>query len=166
MEALTDDKPGDPLAALGDSVALGYGDGIAEAIRGQFKDRQPSGRVAFCAPGNEMLAAVTCSLYGERGAEIRAHPCLAGEDLYVMDAEGPEVICDGGRPLWPQRWSLLRHGTWNYRVTALKEGEEVTFGPLIDEVTRYWHAPPSRRLCVDGHEYHRRQRARAKGKRR
>jgi hypothetical protein len=29
------------------------------------------------------------------------------------------VICDGGRPLWPERWSLWRHGTWSYRVTPI-----------------------------------------------
>lgn len=29
---MADDKPGDPLASLGDEIALGYGEGIAAAI--------------------------------------------------------------------------------------------------------------------------------------
>lgn len=34
---MTDAQPGDPLASFGDEVALGYGDGIAGAIREAFK---------------------------------------------------------------------------------------------------------------------------------
>lgn len=29
------------------------------------------------------------------------------------------VICDGGRPLWPERWNVWRRGDWSYRVTAI-----------------------------------------------
>lgn len=29
------------------------------------------------------------------------------------------VICDGGQPLWPERWNVWRHGTWSYRVTPV-----------------------------------------------
>lgn len=80
---------------------------------------------------------------------------------------GPEVICDGGRPLWPERWSVLRHGTWNYRVSIVGlDDAEVTFGPPGPTVRWSWYSPPSRKLCIDGREYRRRQRARAKRRRR
>ena len=29
------------------------------------------------------------------------------------------VICDGGRPLWPERWNVWRHGALSYRITAI-----------------------------------------------
>jgi hypothetical protein len=71
-----------------------------------------------------------------------------------------EVICDGGRPLWPVRWNWLRHGTWNYRVFIVGLDDA---GPTVGWS---WPAPPSRKLCIDGREYRRRQRARAKRRRR
>lgn len=36
----TDGKPGDPLASLGDEIALGYGEGIAAAIRRAYVEEQ------------------------------------------------------------------------------------------------------------------------------
>jgi hypothetical protein len=87
------DNPGDPIAALGDSIALGYGDGIAEAVRELFKDPEAraAGRVAFCAPGSEMLAAVACNLDGQQVSEVRSLPGLSGDDCFIadFDALGP-----------------------------------------------------------------------------
>jgi hypothetical protein len=73
---------------------------------------------------------------------------------------GTLEICDGGRPLRPERWNALRHGTWSYRITAIGPdglpipGAKVTIGPA---------APGS--LCIDGRAYSRRQAARKKRRR-
>lgn len=44
-----------------------------------------SGRVAFCAPGNEMLVALACSLYGAPIVAVRAHPGLTGDESFIAD---------------------------------------------------------------------------------
>lgn len=50
------------------------------------------------------------------------HPVTGGTPI------GPpadqEVICSGGRCLVPERWSVVRHGTFCYRVTATPAGPE------------------------------------------
>lgn len=44
-----DGGPGDPLAALGDGIALGYGGGISAAVRGAFKEEAPAAAVEWPA---------------------------------------------------------------------------------------------------------------------
>lgn len=49
-----DDKPGDPLAALGDGIALGYGEGISAAMRAAYREeaeareRRQLAEVSWC----------------------------------------------------------------------------------------------------------------------
>jgi hypothetical protein len=54
----------------------------------------------------------------------------ASEDAMRWTPEPQRVICNGGEPLWPERWSVLRHGTYYYTVTAIAApGVVVTIGP-------------------------------------
>lgn len=55
------------------------------------------------------------------------------------------VICDGGSPLWPERYSELRHGTYHVRVS---------YAPFP--------AGNTRPLAINGAGYRRRQRNRKK----
>ena len=81
-----------------------------------------------------------------------------------MTAATADVICDGGRPLWPERWHWLRHGTWYYKITAIRadgtplEGATVTIGPW------YPRGEPGR-LCIDGRDYALRRKSRRRRKR-
>src|SRR5579859_4503699 len=44
----------------------------------------------------------------------------------------PPVICDGGRPLRPERWSPWRHGTWSYIVTVIGADGAPVEGATVD----------------------------------
>lgn len=92
----------------------------------------------------------------------------------MTGTDASEMICDGGRPLWPVRWNLWRHGTWKYTVTAVGPdgsplpGAAVEIGPVEGGFSWAWYRPLSgrpARLCIDGREYHRRQQARKKRRR-
>ena len=113
--------------------------------------------------------------------------CSASDDAMRWNPEPARVICDGGRPLRPERWSPWRHGAWGYTVTVIDatgeavEGATVTFSVSPETraaVSRMFHFdhPLSRRrysrcplcnprgnpgrLAVDGREYARRRKAR------
>ena len=83
----------------------------------------------------------------------------------LEDWEMPLVICGGIRPLWPERWNLLRHGTWCYRVTAIPAGAAVTLTSLPGALEISWYRIGPGKLCIDGHAYARRRTARRRRKR-
>lgn len=57
---------------------------------------------------------------------------LAPDD-YTWWSDVPErVICDGGVGLRPERWSVWRHGTWHYRVTAIPAEAVVLVAAMQD----------------------------------
>lgn len=69
-------------------------------------------------------------------------------DLTGSALDAPPVICDGGRPLRPERWSPWRHGNWSYIVTAIGadgaplEGATVDIGTADFTASSFeWHIP-------------------------
>jgi hypothetical protein len=80
----------------------------------------------------------------------------------------PLAICeDFGTPLWPVLWNYWRHGSYGYRITAHgPDGEElpVTFESAGPVTVINWYARRKPRLRLG--EYHRRQRARVKRRKR
>jgi hypothetical protein len=70
----------------------------------------PPGVVAFCAPGNEMLAAVACSLYGMAIGQVHADPHLSGDDLIVADLEKLGILraASGPAARWWLRLAMAR----------------------------------------------------------
>ena len=72
-----------------------------------------------------------------------------------------ELICDGGRPLWPERWNLLRHGTYRYTVAVIgAEDATVEIGPVDGAISHEWYGTHRPKLRIDGREYARRRKAR------
>lgn len=51
----------------------------------------------------------------------------------AMRWQPDRVICDEGRPLWPERWSPWKHGIYRYSVTAMGGGAPV---PITGAVFR------------------------------
>lgn len=54
--------------------------------------------------------------------------CSTSGDAMRWSPEPPRVICDGGDVLWPERYSILRHGTYRMGASAIDlTGMQVEF---------------------------------------
>lgn len=78
-------------------------------------------------------------------------------DLPGSAPDAPSVICDGGRPLRPERWSPWRHGSWSYIVTAIGadgaplEGAAFEIGAADFAASSFeWHVPAGFRPLEHG----------------
>jgi hypothetical protein len=58
--------------------------------------------------------------------------CSASDDAMRWAPDPARVICDGGRPLQPERWSPWRHGNWSYKVTAVGADGAAAEGVTVD----------------------------------
>jgi hypothetical protein len=62
-----------------------HGDDVAARMAQWGQDHeQPDPRIALCAKGRELDASLTLELHDERVAEIRGHPWIQGNEIFLV----------------------------------------------------------------------------------